>query len=106
MAVPHVVEIAAVKADQLERLWRQEERAWNEKLCWDRADLSGHLWRAVADGSLSGKVLLVDGEILGCALYQNAGRLGLLSNFVVSPECRPGLAAALVQETVQGLCRS
>ncbi len=106
MPVWQVADLVSVKPAELERLWQHEAQVWRERLGWDISDILHRLRRAVEHGALSGKVLQAGTRTLACAVYSIAGRLGLISSLVISPECSAGAAEALLQETVGALRRA
>jgi ribosomal protein S18 acetylase RimI-like enzyme len=103
MSALRVADLATVKPADLEELWQHEAQLWRERLSWDISEINERLQRAMEHGGLSGKVLQAGTRTLGCTLYLSAGRLGLLSNFLISPGCTAGAAEILLQETVRAL---
>jgi len=101
-----VADLATAKPIDLEDLWQHEAQLWRERLSWDISENIERLQRAVEHGDLSGKVLQAGTRTLGCALYLSVGRLGLLSNFLISTECTAGAAEILLEETVCALLQA
>jgi ribosomal protein S18 acetylase RimI-like enzyme len=101
-----VADVATVKPAVLEAFLQHEVQAWRERFCWNMSDLIYRLRLAVERGGLSGSVLQAGTRTLGCALYLISGHLGVISHFVISPECGAGAAEMLVQETVRALRRA
>lgn len=97
----HVVDLCTVESVELVTLWEREIRQWRERLLWDVSGAFAAFRRSVERGGLSGKVVRVDGRAAGYAYYVIAGRLGVLSSPVMSPESgSPGVAERLLQETI------
>jgi ribosomal protein S18 acetylase RimI-like enzyme len=105
-AVPQVADLTTTRPAGFADLWQHEAQLWRERLCWDISEFIDRIQRAVEHGSLSGKVIQAGTRTLGCALYQSSGALGLLSNFVISPECNAGAAEILLQEALCALRRA
>jgi ribosomal protein S18 acetylase RimI-like enzyme len=105
MPALHVADLATVKPADLEELWQHEAQVWRQRLCWDISDTIDRLRRAVEHGVLSGKVLRAGTRTLGCMLYLSIGHLGVISNFVIAPECSADAAEILLRETVRALRR-
>jgi hypothetical protein len=101
-----VVDLSAVRPVELEGLWQREEQVWRERMLWDTSDTFGALRRVVERGGLSGKTVRVGARIVGYAYYVISEHLGVIANFVVSPESRTAAPAILVQETVGEIRRT
>jgi ribosomal protein S18 acetylase RimI-like enzyme len=106
MSALHVVDLSAVRPDELEQLWQDEAQLWHERLCWTIADPLYWLQRMVERGAISGKILRKGTQAAGYACYVVVGALGVISRLVISPECDAHAAEMLIRETVGALRRT
>jgi len=93
----------AINPADLEGLWQHEANMWRKQLSWDISATIYRLQRALKHSDVLGKVLQAGSRTLACALYLCTGQLGLISNFLISPECDANAAETLLQETVRTL---
>jgi GNAT superfamily N-acetyltransferase len=106
MSAAHVVDLSIVRPGELERLWQHEAQSWQERLLWDISDPLYRLQRMVERGSIAGKTLRDVTGAAGYACYMVAGKLGVISRLVMSPECDAGGAEILIRETVGAVRRT
>jgi len=83
-----VVDLRTVTLTDLEVLWHGEVRFWATRLLWDVSGTFAALRRIQERGGLPGKAVQANGRIVGYASYGVAGRLGVFTGLVVSPEWR------------------
>jgi ribosomal protein S18 acetylase RimI-like enzyme len=101
-----VVDLCAVTPTDLQDLWQCEERLWRETLLWDVSGAFAALRRILERGSLPGKAVRVNTQTVGYAYYGVAGRLGVISGMVVSPQwSSTGVGEALLKKTVDEIRR-
>jgi ribosomal protein S18 acetylase RimI-like enzyme len=81
-----VVDLSTVKPAELDDLWQYEMGLWRDRLLWDVSDSFAALRHLVERGVLPGKAVRVDARTVGYMQYGVAGRLGVISALVVSPE--------------------
>ncbi len=101
-----VVDLGVVTLADLEDLWRSEVRFWRTQLLWDVSGTFAALRRIMERGGLPGKAVRANGRTVGCAYYGAAGRLGMISGLVVSPDWhRTCVGETLVQATLDAIRR-
>ncbi len=83
---PYSVDLSTVMPSELEGLWQCEGQWWRERLLWDISDTLTALRRVVERRSMLRKAVRVGTQTVGYVSYMIAGRLGVLSSLVVSPE--------------------
>jgi ribosomal protein S18 acetylase RimI-like enzyme len=101
-----VVDLRVVALADLEDLWRSEVHFWRTRLLWDVSDTFAALRRIQERGGLPGMAVRANGRTVGYAYYGVAGRLGVISGLVVSPDWRRTcVGQTLVQATIEALRR-
>jgi ribosomal protein S18 acetylase RimI-like enzyme len=101
-----VVDLRVVTRADLEDLWRSEVHFWRTRLLWDVSDTFAALQRIQERGGLPGVAVRANGRTIGFAYYGVAGRLGVISGLVVSPEWREScVGETLVHATVDAIRR-
>jgi ribosomal protein S18 acetylase RimI-like enzyme len=101
-----IVDLSTVKPAELEDLWQYEMGLWRERLLWDVSDSIAMLRRLVERGVLPGKAVRVDDRTVGYVQYGIAGRFGVISTLVVSPDCSAtGVGEMLLEHGVEVLRR-
>jgi ribosomal protein S18 acetylase RimI-like enzyme len=101
-----VVDLSAVTPADLEDLWQHEVCLWRDQLLWDVSGTYAALRRIVERRGLPGKAIWVNTRMVGYAFYGVAGRLGVISGLVVSPDWQSTeVGETLLHQTVDEIRR-
>jgi GNAT superfamily N-acetyltransferase len=96
-----VVDLCSVDGAELDDLWQYEVRLWRERLLWDVSHVCAARRRVMERNGLPGKALRVDARAVAYTYYVITGRLGVIADFVVSPNwSSTGVGGTLLRETV------
>jgi ribosomal protein S18 acetylase RimI-like enzyme len=85
-AAAEVLDLSLLEPHQLEPLFREELRAWRERLLWDLSGSFGALRGVLEQRALAGKAVRAGGRLVGYAYYLVEGGRALVGGVTVSPE--------------------
>lgn len=101
-----VVDLAAVRASELETLFRHELVEWRERLYWDVSGAVTAIRRALDRQGVQGKAIRSGTATVAYAYYLVEGDRGVVTGLSVAPEWRGGEAARLlIRAAVEDLSR-